>query len=81
MEPWQVLVVLVIALGCAFGAQAIGKSKGRAKLGWWLGFGLGIIGVIVIACMRPTEAAEVQARARQMRVDEAAARLNRSQAP
>lgn len=74
MEPWQVLIWLVVATGLGFAGWGIGKSKGRAAAGWWLGFLLGIIGVIIIACMSPTDEYRVQEAQRQYALQAEAAR-------
>lgn len=73
MEPWQVLIWLVLATAFGFAGWGIGKSKGRPGLGWWLGFLLGIIGVIIIACLPKTRAAEVAAAQRQYEIQAEAA--------
>jgi hypothetical protein len=74
MEPWQVLIWLVVATGLGFAGWGIGKSKGRAAAGWWLGFLLGVIGVIIIACMSPTQEHRVQEAQRQYEIQMEAAR-------
>jgi hypothetical protein len=53
---------------------AIGKGKGRAGAGWWLGFLLGIIGVIIIACLSPTQEHKVKEAQRQYEIQAEAAR-------
>ncbi len=74
MEPWQVGIWLVMAVIFGLIGQAIGKGKGRASAGWWLGFLLGIIGVIIIACLRPDREAQVAAAQRQYEIQAEAAR-------
>jgi hypothetical protein len=51
----------------------IGKGKGRAGAGWWLGFLLGIIGVIIIACLSPTDEYRVRQAQRQWELQAEAA--------
>jgi uncharacterized membrane protein YeaQ/YmgE (transglycosylase-associated protein family) len=65
---------LVIAIIFGLIGTAIGKGKGRAGAGWWLGFLLGIIGVIIIACMSETQEHKVQEAQRQYEVQAEAAR-------
>ena len=69
MESFQLLVWLVVAVGFGFAGWGIGKGKGRPTLGAWLGFLLGLIGIIIIACIPKTEAmkqAEAQRRYQAM---------------
>ncbi len=49
------LPVLVVGLwiGSGFIGRAIGKPKGLGTAGFWLGFGLGFIGWIIVATMQP----------------------------
>ena len=63
-----------VATGLGFAGWGIGKSKGRAAAGWWLGFLLGIIGVIIVACMSATEEHKVQEAQRQYAIQAEAAR-------
>jgi hypothetical protein len=51
----QVSAAFVIAWAvCALVGWAIGNSKGRGTAGFFLGLLLGVIGLIIIAVMRPT---------------------------
>jgi hypothetical protein len=74
MEPWQVGIWLV--MGTVFGliGWGIGKGKGRAAAGWWLGLLLGIIGVIIIACLPRSREAQVAKAQRQYEIHMEAAR-------
>jgi hypothetical protein len=74
MEPWQVLIWLVVATGFGFAGWGVGKGKGRATAGWWLGFLLGFIGLVIIACMSPTQEHWVQEAQRQYEIQAEAAR-------
>jgi len=74
MTPGAVVVWLVVAVIFGLIGTAIGKGKGRAGAGWWLGFLLGIIGVIIIACLSPTEEHKVQQAQRQYEIQAEAAR-------
>jgi hypothetical protein len=56
-------VLVVVWLACALFGCAIGSNKGRGGTGFVLGLLLGVIGVIVIAVMRP--APEAHARRNQ----------------
>jgi hypothetical protein len=58
MSPWQLLIWLVVAVGFGFAGWGVGNGKGRPALGAWLGFLLGLIGIIIIACIPKTEAAK-----------------------
>jgi Protein of unknown function (DUF2510) len=60
--------LLVLWAICALAGWAIGNQKGRGGEGLLLGVLLGIIGIIIVACLRPT--AEVEAK-RQLEVDQA----------
>lgn len=46
-------VVLVITVICGVAGHAIGRPKGRATEGALLGIFLGVIGLIIVAFMRP----------------------------
>lgn len=46
-------VILLIALVCALAGSGIGRPKGRATLGFFLGLLLGAIGVVIIAFVKP----------------------------
>jgi hypothetical protein len=50
----EALVMGVIGL-------SIGRYKGRPALGFWLGFLVGLIGVIIIACIPRSQAAKMAA--------------------
>jgi hypothetical protein len=47
------MIFVITWLVCAFVGWRIGSSKGRAGAGFTLGLLLGVIGIIVIAVMRP----------------------------
>jgi hypothetical protein len=74
MSPWQVGIWLVAAVIFGLIGQAIGKPKGRAAAGWWLGFLLGIIGVIIIACLPRSREVQVAEAQRQYEIQAEAAR-------
>ena len=63
MGPGVMLVVVVVALACAFAGQAIGKPKGYPGAGFAIGLLLGVFGVVIVALMPETEAVKA-ARAR-----------------
>lgn len=70
----QVLIVLVVACGLGFAGRAIGKDKGRPVAGWWLGFLLGLIGLIILACLPRTREARLAQAQRQYQIQAEAAR-------
>jgi hypothetical protein len=85
MGPGALLVVLVVALACAFAGQAIGKPKGYPGAGFTIGLLLGVFGVVIVALMPETEAvkaarvrwqyeAQVAAAQRQYEIQAEAAR-------
>lgn len=77
MTPAGVLVWIIAAL--VFGAigSAVGKPKGRGSQGFWFGLILGIVGVIIVACMRPDREALIRREQESLRIQqEAAARMN-----
>jgi len=74
MTPGKVGIWIVLAIVFGLIGTAIGKGKGRADAGWWLGFLLGIVGVIIIACLSPTEEHKVQQAQRQYEIQAEAAR-------
>lgn len=77
MTPGEVLVWIVVAVVCGFIGHAIGKPKGRASTGAWLGALLGVIGIIVIALMGRDREAEIREAQRQLEVQAEAARRGR----
>ena len=50
-EGFEIIIILVWAFVWGMVCKAIGNSKGIN--GFWWGFFLGLIGVIVVACMQP----------------------------
>ena len=48
---WFVIIIIWILFG--FAGYAIGKPKNRSTGGFLLGFFLGIIGIVIIACLKP----------------------------
>ena len=49
MEGFEFIIIIIWGIVWGFVAKAIGDSKGIN--GFWWGFLLGLIGVIVVACM------------------------------
>jgi len=68
MSSSQLLIWLVVAVGFGFAGWGIGKGKGRPALGAWLGFLLGLIGIIIIACIPKTQAAKLAEEQRRYQV-------------
>lgn len=63
MSSGQVVLLLVVALFCGAIARRIGQRKGRERQGLLLGLFLSVIGIVIIACLSPTDearAAEAQ---------------------
>jgi hypothetical protein len=74
MTPWQILIPLVVVVGLGVAGWGIGKDKGRPVAGFWLGFGLGVIGLIIIALLPRTRQAEMADAQRQYQIQAEAAR-------
>jgi len=55
-----VFVLMFAMIACALLGVAIGDTKGRSTIGFWLGVLLGPIGVVIVALMSATP--EAQAR-------------------
>jgi hypothetical protein len=74
-RPEHVIFVFVIVLAaCAFAGYSIGKPKGYAGGGLALGLLLGIIGVIIIACVPTSREAKVREAQRSIEIQAEAAR-------
>ena len=73
MAPGAALIVIIVALACAFAGQAIGKPKGYPGAGFTIGLLLGIFGVVIVALMPDTEAAKAARAQRQYEAQVAAA--------
>jgi len=73
MSSPQLLIFLVVAVGFGFAGWGIGKGKGRPVLGAWLGFLLGLIGIIIIACIPKTQAQKLAEAQRQYQLQGGAA--------
>jgi hypothetical protein len=73
MSPGGVLIYVIVALICGFIADAIGKSKHR-KGAFWLGLLLGVIGIVIIACMPRSREGEIAEAQRQLEIQQEAAR-------
>jgi hypothetical protein len=77
MSPWQGLILLLLAVLFSIAGWGIGKDKGHPALGWALGFVMGLLGVIIIACVPRTEAAKAITAQRQYQFQAEAARRAR----
>ena len=61
------LIMLGFFVGCGFAGRAIFLSKGReGSSGFCLGFFLGVLGIIIAACLSATPAFEAEKMHRQM---------------
>ena len=56
MGPGVMLMVVAVALACAFAGQAVGRPKGYPGAGFAIGLLLGVFGVVIVALMPETEA-------------------------
>jgi hypothetical protein len=74
-----VAIIVIWVIAALIVATIIGNNKGRAGLGFVLGLLLGWIGVIVIACVPPTQEARIRRAQRDMQVQAAAQRRIRGQ--
>ncbi len=70
IEPWMVLVTLVTGVI----GLLIGKRKGHPVFGFFCGFLLSVLGIIIVACTRTDEQALIRKRAAELRIEEAARR-------
>ncbi len=77
MAPGAALVVVVllvvVALPCAFIGQAIGRPKGYPGVGFAVGLLLALLGVVIVALMPETEAVKAARAYRQYEAQVAAA--------
>ena len=73
MTPVQLVIALIVAGLCGYAADQIGKYKGRGW-GFPVGFLLGVIGVVIIACVPRTDDAKVEAARKQYEIQAEAAR-------
>jgi len=50
-----VLVIYIFAyvFGCGMVGKRLGRGKGRERSGFWWGFLLGIIGIVIVALLPP----------------------------
>lgn len=76
MDAWGALVVLILLVGIGAASSRVMASKGRSEMvGFALGFFLGLIGLVICACMSKTmekrveESVELDAAMRRMRGD------------
>jgi hypothetical protein len=74
VTPGDVIIWAVVAVVCGFLGRSIGKGKGRGTAGWWLGFVLGFIGLVIVACLPRDKEAEIREAQRRLEVQAEAAR-------
>ena len=74
MTPGQIGAVLVIAFICGVVGEYVGKPKGRRTAGFFLGFFLSVIGILIVVTLPATHEAQVKAAADRLRVEEEARR-------
>ena len=74
MTPFQTLVVLVIATIFGFIGHAIGRRKGHPVWGFFLGFVLSLIGILIISCTTKTEEAQIRKATERIRAEQEARR-------
>ena len=66
MSPWQVLILLVSGVITGLIGWAIGRKAGSGNAGWWLGFLLSLLGLVLItAIVLTSPAAREEARVRK----------------
>ena len=81
MTPWQTLVLLIIAGMFGLIGWLIGRPKGHAVWGFFLGFLLSVIGIVVISLAKPSEEAQTRKAMERMRAElEAQRRLEAERA-
>jgi hypothetical protein len=68
--PLLAMVLFVMAFVWSLAGWAVGRYKGRGPLGGWLGFLLGLPGVLVMCFLPPTGAARALRAARKLGVEE-----------
>jgi hypothetical protein len=74
VAPWHVLMLLAIPVFwfAPIGLGALlGNSKGRLAMGLVLGIVLGWIGVIIVACVPPTRAAQIRRERQRQQIAQA----------
>jgi|HubBroStandDraft_6_1064221.scaffolds.fasta_scaffold158281_2 hypothetical protein len=66
MSPWQLFVILVAGTITGLIGWAIGRRAGSGSAGWWLGFLLSLLGLVLITGIVLTSpAAREEARVRK----------------
>ena len=66
------IIFLIYAFGFGFLGLTLGKPKGKEALGWWLGFLLGIFGIVIIAIVEASPEATAR---RQLAIERAKAKV------
>lgn len=79
MSPWQLFIILVAGVITGLIGWAIGRRAGSGSAGWWLGFLLSLLGVVLIIVIVATspaarEEAKVRKEAERLRIQQEAQR-------
>lgn len=65
---WAALAIPFVLWGViVLVSYQIGADKGRGAAGFWLGLCLGLIGLIIVACMQPSYEVSLQRQAERER--------------
>ena len=68
-------LIVIIAAVCAVIGLAIGSSRGHPVWGFFLGLVLSVIGIVIIACTKPSPEYLAQREAARMRAQRDAAAI------
>lgn len=58
----DVLTLVIIGVFCALIGAVVGSAKGQPGAGFWLGFLLGPIGILIVAVMKDSKLNRVEAK-------------------
>jgi hypothetical protein len=79
MSPWQLFIILIAGTITGLIGWAIGRRAGSGSAGWWLGFLLSLLGIVLIIVIVLTspaarEEAKVRKEADRLRIQQEAQR-------